>query len=309
MGPDAARALLIIDDGLAPHSGRALARAVDQGSMVRVRRSVYVESAIWQRLTKEERLLLRVLALSTASRSQPVFSHWAAAVLLGLPVPRRATDLVDLAVDGTRNRTIAGARVHRLALRGDEVVEIHGLLCTSATRTAVDVAADCAEEEAVVLADAALATFGPEGKQLLRQALDLSERRRGAVRAERVIEFADGRSGSPGESISRFRMHRLGFVAPELQVRFETDGFLDIADFGWEAVAAAGEFDGEVKYRSERYRRGRSVEDVVIAEKNRENRIRRRRPRFARWDWSDLQEGRLDAILRRAGIPKRDDHA
>ena len=102
-------------------------------------------------------------------------------------------------------------------------------------------------------------------------------------------------------------MHRLGFVAPDLQVRFETDGFLDIADFGWEEAAAAGEFDGEVKYRSERYRRGRSIEDVVIAEKNRENRIRRCRPRFARWDWSDLQQGRLDAILRRAGIPKRDD--
>jgi len=309
MDPVDARALLVVDDGSALHAGRALARGVEQGAMVRIRRGVYVECAIWQRLTPEERLLLRVLALATASRSQPVFSHWAAAVLLGLPVPRRAAALVDLAVDGTRNRTVAGARVHRLALRSEEVVELHGLLCTSISRTAVDVAADCGEEEAVVLADAAIPALGADGKQLLRQALDLSERRRGAVRAERVIEFADGRSGSPGESISRFRMHRLGFVAPELQVRFETDGFVDMADFGWEAVAAAGEFDGEVKYRSERHRRGRSVEDVVIAEKNRENRIRRCRPRFARWDWSDLQEGRLEAILRRAGIPKRDDPA
>ena len=307
MDPVEARALLVVDDGSALRAGRALARAVEQGAMVRIRRGVYVECAIWRRLTGEERLLLRVLALATASRSQPVFSHWAAAVLLGLPVPRRATELVDLAVDGTRNRTVAGARVHLLALGSEEVVEIHGLLCTSVTRTAVDVAADCGEEEAVVLADAALGVLGAGGEQLLRAALDLSGRRRGAVRAERVIEFANGSSGSPGESISRFRMHRLGFVAPELQVRFETDGFVDIADFGWEAVAAAGEFDGEVKYRSERYRRGRSVEDVVIAEKNRENRIRRRRPRFARWDWSDLQEGRLEAILRRAGIPKRDD--
>lgn len=307
MDPVAARALLVVDDGSVLHAGRALARGVEQGAMVRIRRGVYVECAIWRRLTGEERLLLRVLALATTSRSQPVFSHWAAAVLLGLPVPRRASEQVDLAVDGTRNRTVAGARVHLLALRSEEVVRIHGLLCTSVSRTAVDVAADCGEEEAVVLADAALAALGADGKQLLRQALDLSERRRGAVRAERVIEFADGRSGSPGESISRFRMHRLGFVAPELQVRFETDGFLDIADFDWEEVAAAGEFDGEVKYRDRRYRHGRSVEDVVIAEKNRENRIRRCRPRFARWDWSDLQEGRLDAILRRTGIPKRKD--
>lgn len=307
MHVDAARDLLVIADGRDASGSRALSRSVERGTRLRLRRGVFVESAVWRALTAEERLLLRVVALAATAVTRPVFSHWSAAVLLGLPVARRATDLVDLVVDGTRNRTVAGARVHRLHVDGSEVIEVFGLLCTSPTRTAVDIAADGAFEEAVVLADAALALLGPDGERLLTGALEGSGRRRGAERASRVLAFADGRSGSPGESISRVRMHRLGFVRPELQVAIETDGAVEFTDFGWEEVLAAGEFDGEVKYRLDRYRRGRSPEDVVVDEKNRENRIRRQRPRFARWDWAELMGGLLEAILRRAGIPKRDE--
>jgi len=39
--------------------------------------------------------------------------------------------------------------------------------------------------------------------------------------AEGAIAFADARSGSPGESFSRVRMHELGFETPELQARFD----------------------------------------------------------------------------------------
>lgn len=303
MDIDEARLLLIHDDD----AGRALRRGVERGALVRVRRGVFVETPIWSRLSGQERLLLRVLALAITAPTRPVFSHWSAGVLQRLPVVRRATDLIDLAVGGNRNRTVAGARVHRLPLRAEEVVEVDGLLCTSLARTAIDIAADTAFEEAVVLADAAPARLGRSGKDLLREALERSGRRRGGARADRVVEFADGRSGSPGESISRVRMHRAGFIAPDLQVRIETDGHVDVGDFGWEEVAAIGEFDGELKYREERYRKGRTIAAVVIDEKNRENRMRRSRPRFARWDWTDLVQRRLEGILRQAGIPKRDD--
>lgn len=307
MTPQDARRLLLIDDGIESNASRALSRAVARGTHLRLRRGVLVETVIWRTLTTEERLLLRVVALASTARTRPVFSHWSAAVLLGLPIARRAADLVDLAVEGNRNRTVAGARVHRLALDGTEVIEVGGVLCTSLTRTAIDIGADAGFEEAVVVADAALARLGDDCHRLLADAVDLSDRRRGAVRLQRVLGFADPRSGSPGESISRVRMHRLGFLKPELQVPIETDGRTEFADFGWEEVDGAGEFDGEMKYLEPRYRRGRTIDAVVIDEKNRENRIRRRRPRFARWDWTDLVRGRLEGILRQAGIPKRDD--
>jgi hypothetical protein len=70
-------------------------------------------------------------------------------------------------------------------------------------------------------------------------------------------------------------MQRLGFARPELQFVVTTDGLDEHADFAWPEVRALGEFDGEVKYRDERYRRGGDVVDVVIREKNRENRFRR----------------------------------
>ncbi|MDJ0354797.1 hypothetical protein [Paenarthrobacter sp. PH39-S1] len=50
-------------------------------------------------------------------------------------------------------------------------------------------------------------------------------------RVQRVLDFADGLSGSPGESPSRAHLHMLGLPAPEPQheVRHDQDraGYLD----------------------------------------------------------------------------------
>lgn len=303
---DEARLLLVMADRAGAPGARALSRLVEAGSHLRLRPGVYVEVAVWRRLYSEDRLQLRMVALALTSRSRPVFSHWSAAVLLGLPVARRAAERVDVIVDGSRNRSTVGVRSHLHDLDASEVIEIEGMLCTSLLRTIVDVAADAGFEEAVVLTDAAFTRAGDDARPAAEEALEVSGRRRGLAKAANVLAFADGRSGSPGESISRVRIDRLGFIRPELQVPIEVDGHVYEDDFDWEEVLGAGEFDGEIKFRQDRFRKGGTVEDVVIREKNRENRMRRRRPRFARWDWADLMEGRLESILRDAGIPKRD---
>jgi len=300
---DEARGLLLIEAGGGP-AARALSRMVASGTHLRLRPGVYAERAIWSRLTSDERLQLRMVALVATSRTRPVFSHWAAGLLLGLPVARRATDAVDVIVDATRFRGVVGVRAHLLLLDASEVVEIEGMLCTSLLRTAVDVAADGGFEEAVVLADVVLRRAGTAARALAHEALEACGRRRGLAKVAKVLAFADGRSGSPGESISRVRIDRAGFVRPELQVEIVVDGVSYWDDFDWEEVLGAGEFDGELKYREDRYRQGGSAADVVIREKNRENRMRTKRPRFARWDWADLMDGRLESILRAVGIPK-----
>ncbi|WP_434617407.1 hypothetical protein [Arthrobacter sp. A5] len=41
-------------------------------------------------------------------------------------------------------------------------------------------------------------------------------------RVQRVLDFADGLSGSPGKSLSRAHLHTLGLPAPELQQEVRT---------------------------------------------------------------------------------------
>ncbi|MBT2517159.1 hypothetical protein J7E29_06910 [Streptomyces sp. ISL-90] len=122
-----------------------------------------------------------------------------------------------------------------------------------------------------------------------------------------AIAFGDQASGSVGESLSRGQMHLLGFPAPRLQVRMpRPDGRDDIVDFDWPEFGLFGEFDGHGKYLRSEYTRGRAIADVVIAEKRREDRIRRRhRPFAVRWEWSIARRPRLLAQhLEEAGLPR-----
>ncbi|QNA93347.1 hypothetical protein [Microbacterium sp. Se63.02b] len=85
--------------------------------------------------------------------------------------------------------------------------------------------------------------------------------------------------------MSRLHLHTLGFAAPELQVPIDgPDGSRYLVDFGLADVRSFGEFDGKTKYLDEAMRSGRSLDQVLLAEKQREDWIRGRTQwRFARW--------------------------
>lgn len=62
----------------------------------------------------------------------------------------------------------------------------------------------------------------------------------------RVVRFADGRSESPLESISRVAFHELGLPAPEPQVEvWLGDELLARVDFFWRHRKTVGEADGK----------------------------------------------------------------
>jgi hypothetical protein len=75
---------------------------------------------------------------------------------------------------------------------------------------------------------------------------------------------------------------RCGLPAPELQYEvFDNDGRLvGRTDFAWPAYRLFGEFDGQGKYLRN-LKPGQSVADVVLAEKQREDRIRE----LTRWSF------------------------
>jgi hypothetical protein len=127
---------------------------------------------------------------------------------------------------------------------------------------------------------------------------------RGTARCARMLDLADGRSGSPGESLSRVGMHVLGLPAPILQQQFwDGDGFVGTVDFWWPEQSIIGEFDGRGKYLRDEFLNGRSSADVVIAEKVREDRLRALGNGFTRWGW-DIAHSlpRLREHLHRAGV-------
>lgn len=61
-----------------------------------------------------------------------------------------------------------------------------------------------------------------------------------------TFAFADGRSESPGKSLSRARIHLVGFEVPDLQHSVHDASAREVArvDYWWQAVTLAGESDG-----------------------------------------------------------------
>src|SRR5690606_20548092 len=98
---------------------------------------------------------------------------------------------------------------------------------------------------AVVLADAAFQTpirhplrreHYPDGLQpaAVRAVFESLLPFPGSARAERVLDFSDGRAGSPLESQFRVQCLALGAPIPDLQVAFhDEDGFIGFADGYW----------------------------------------------------------------------------
>lgn len=159
-----------------------------------------------------------LLVRSTLPRLAPgaVLSHVSAAVLHGLPVWNMAVDRVHVTRDARAGgRISARLHLHVSPLDADDVVVIGGVPVTSKARTIVDTAVSTPFEQAVVVADGALADplVGPA----LTMAMVRSARRTGIERARRVVGFADGRSESAGESRSRVALARAGLPVPVLQ--------------------------------------------------------------------------------------------
>lgn len=283
---------------------------VRRGELSRIRRGAYTTAGLDALDPYELRVPHRRLIEATLDQLHPraVISHGSAAAVLGLPLFASMVDHVHV----TRDRRGGGVRrqlvwVHGSPVRDEERSVVDGLVVTSVARTVVDVARTVSFDRAVAVADQGLAVGAP--KEELSACLELARRWHGCGQARRAVAFADGRSESVGESISRVRLNDLGLPPPVLQLEvFDDNGYLLArGDFGWPERKTLGEFDGKVKY-GKLVRPGQTPEQVVYAEKLREDALRDDGWQIARWGWDDLRTPRVieDRILRafaRAGHP------
>lgn len=290
------------------HTGldsNALKRAAQRGELVRLRSGAYVRSSTWTSLTPDERIRLEVAAADAVHRGGFIASHRSAAALWGLPRVRRHDELVHQRVSrASGSRVEHGFRKHAVEDVDLHLATIDGITVTDVDRTVLDLAATEPFSAAVAAADCALRQHTT--KERLQVCLDEWGPSRGRGRIQRVIDFADGASQGPGESISRVQIFESDLTMPVLQQRFDDHlGLIGFVDFYWPDFDLIGEFDGLLKYKDERVMSGRSAGEVVTDEKIREDRLRatERHPKVTRWVWATLSPvGRLEAQLRRAGL-------
>jgi hypothetical protein len=292
--------ILVADAALEGIERRSLARDVEAGRLVRVRRGAYARAEEWSALDPTAQHLVRLHAAQARLVRPLVFSHWSACVLLGLPAFPHDPEPLHVTVPPGGVRSGSGLRHHVLPIPPEDVIEVDGLRCTRWARTAVDLAAGEPFAHAVAVADAALHRLDPGVRELGRQALQAAWRR-SAPRRERgkvtdVLAFADGRSESVAESLSRCTMRALRVPMPELQHEFfdRRGRLIARVDFWWPELRVAGEVDGRVKYFDPRLSGGDPAR-VVYEEKRREDAVRAFDVRFVRWGW---EEARSAALLR-----------
>jgi hypothetical protein len=269
-------------------TARAIGVAVAAGRMRRPQRNRYVEVGLWNDLWPESQHLIDVCAAVGEMRDGGgVASHESAGVLSELPLYRHAPSAVHVITpEGMRASSRAGLQRHADRLPAGDITVVNGIRCTALDRTVFDLVRTLSMEAAVAVADAALRREAMRGSQYDERAAEVWRERmlqrcaqarggRGVRQAAAVIRFADGRSESPGEAVSRLQLSRLGFRELRLQVPVSgPDGRTYRVDIGIEDVRTFYEFDGMGKYTDLARAAGKTVEEIVLDEKRREDWIR-----------------------------------
>jgi len=288
--------------GYSPEEVVALVRA---GHIVRVRRGAYADAALWRTLDDVGRHLLRARAVLAVLEPPAALSHASAAIALGLPVWGAGLDSVHVTRAGrSQSRREAGVVHHNGVLPADQVVEVGGLRVTRVDRTVLDLARLAGFEAGVVTADAALHSKLVTVENL--RVLAIAQRDwPGSRVASRVLAFADGLAESVGESRTRVLFHDQGLPKPRLQVEIRSRGrLLGRVDLLIEEARTVVEFDGRMKYQGGESGDPREVENVLWAEKRREDDIRGDGYEFCRVIWPDLDRPVSTARRIRAAIDR-----
>ncbi|MFT4232309.1 MAG: hypothetical protein QM606_05990 [Leucobacter sp.] len=261
-------------------SARDLARRRRSDALVQVARGWFVAEETWSTWFPEARHLAAVLAVHSNAKEPPLFSHYSAAVLHGLPLWNLRSQNVHTV---SRSHNCDGRVTrHLLDIADHDIVEIAGLRCTGLDRTLADLSRIAGEELLWGCADAVLRGIARTGRRVdlmawrawqdrMRERADASAGNRGVRLLRRVVELADPRADSVLESVSRLQFDRLG-IPVELQTPIPSpDGGLYHIDFKLLGLGVWGEADGDFKYTDPALLAQLSPGEAALREKRRDN--------------------------------------
>jgi hypothetical protein len=232
---------------------------------------------------------LRAAQGAATACERAVLSHASAAIAWDLPVVGRAVEQPCLTVQSrTALRSLAKVHLHRATL--DEILQVSGYGATPVARTVADLSREHGIDTGLAAADAALHS-GLTTKEELLSVVARQSRWPGVKAARRVAEFADERSESPLESISRLRMdkHHLPPPRPQALICDEWGVLIARSDFYWDEYGVMGEADGAMKWehdpkvRDAHDEQTRFLESLGLI--------------VVRWGWAELRA--FDSVVRR----------
>lgn len=254
---------------------RALGRRVQCGEVVRPMPGLYARSAYWNQLDSAERKRHVIRCLG---RRHPhwVFGGIAAVSMHGVDHEREADESGIVVIsDKHRSQTMSAHVVHRYE-RNCPYVVIDGVRVLPPERAIAESMRDYGFINAVVVASCALRNG------MTKERIGHELRAVGGCGADawHALEVADGGCENGGEARSIAVFDLLGVVPPFTQREFvdpqtgrtkRTDFAWRMADGGW----LVGELDGRDKYVDPSMTGGRSVEEIVDAERERERALER----------------------------------
>lgn len=256
------------------------------GEVVRLRRGCYVRGSFWADLTDKERNVQVIMAHAhgtlTTSTGAFVYSHPSAARLHGLHL-WDVTETVHITQQAHPGTTTHGAGVvaHIRRITSAGLATVRGLPCTSLERTVVDCCLMLNYRQSLILMDHAL-RLGADIDQLRDACAGLTGRN-GVKTLRRVLDSADSRSESPGETLARELVARLNIKAPVPQLEVLTSAGRHRLDFGWQEEKVGLEFDGKVKYFDYK-----PTDQVLFEERRREKALTNEGWRILRVEWKHL---------------------
>lgn len=268
----------------------ALQRAVNSGTLIRVRQGVYVLAAIWAQTgpVGQHGLLLQGVRLLYNDRVAA--SHISACLEQGGPNWGLDLSKVHLTnLDGKGDRSAAKVVHHRGACIAADITRDALGWITSPARTALDTACIVRQEAGVAVVD----WYIQKGLATFQDMVATHERMRewpGTLGLHRILALADGKAESVGETRTRLVLSAQGLPPPiaQFEICHPSGRLAGRVDFAWPAFKLMLEFDGAIKYH--RFRRtGETIEEMVIREKHREDTLRELTGwTMVRITWADL---------------------
>lgn len=273
--------------GLTPNDLRVLVR---ERVLVRVARGAYVEATLLDPAQRAAHHRQRLLGIVLSRHGTLAASHHSAAVLHGLPVTDACLARVRVVhtTDRRNTRSFDTYTVHPSP--GNDGLTTHAGVKTVVPALAVIGTALLAGTwSGQMAADAALRRELTT-KDELRDWLTRMPRHPGVALARNVVELADRKAESAGESILRRLLLDLGYeVVSQYPIEDESGRVFAYTDFYLPEIGVTVEFDGMVKYG------GKDGKKALDAERSRERRIEKRGHGVARVIWADLYNVRVIA--------------
>jgi len=291
------------------HSDRELAALVRAGVLQRIRRGAYTDRTTYDAADAAARHALMARAVVRQAKTKVVPSHLSAIPFHGGPMWGMPLAVVHVArPDGRAGRSEAGVRQHQGTILDGDIVVRHDLGVMSATRTALGVTTCCSTEASLVVVNDFLHR-GLTTLEDLRARYAPMSRDPNTLKTDIVLRLADPRLESVGECRTFWLMYRGGIPAPDPQFEVLDDVGRLFArlDFAWPELKVWLEFDGREKYLKY-LRKGESVVDAVLREKERESRISELTGwRCIRITWADLERPSATGarILAMLGVTSR----